>query len=70
MYEKSITLLVEPDKNLGINKIPQARLIFVLVPGLLNMVFSSHKICLQAKNQPDLAPFGSILPNFTPFGPV
>ena len=42
-YKKITEFLVEPDQNLGINKIPIAWPIFVVVPGLLNIKFSSHK---------------------------
>ena len=55
---------MESDQNLGINKIPIARAIFVLVPGLLNIIFSSHKNIPACKKS---APCGPIWP---PFGPI
>ena len=57
-------LLVEPDQNLGINKIHIARPIFLLVPALLNIIFSSHKNLPAYKKS---APCGPIWP---PFGPI
>ena len=55
---------MEPHQNLGINKILIARPIFVLVPGLLNIIFSSHKNIPACKKS---APCGHIWP---PFGPI
>ena len=59
-------LLVESDQNLGINKIPTARPIFVLVPGLLNIIFSSNKNIPACKKS---APCGPIWPLFGPILP-
>ena len=64
--KKVTQLLVEPDQNLGINKIPIARPIFVLVPGLLNIIFSSHKNIPACKKS---APCGPIWPPFDPIWP-
>ena len=69
-YKKVTTLLVDSIQNLGINKIPIPRPIFVWVPGLLAWYFHLIKIILHEKIQPCLAPFGPIWPGFARFGPV
>ena len=77
---------MEPDQNLGINKIPIARPIFVSGPGLRNTIFLSHKNMRACKKSapydpiwprlaywpfwPRKALFGPFWPRFTPFGPV
>ena len=63
---------MEPDQNLGINKIPRARHIFVWVPGLQNRIFSSHKdtpACKELARLSYLAPFGTAWPHLTPLDP-
>ena len=55
---------MESDQNLGINKIPLARPIFVLVPGLQNIIFLYHRNISACKKS---APCG---PSWSPFGPT
>ena len=71
----STTVLVEPDQNLGINKIPIARPIFVWVPGLLIWYFLLIRIFLPrlaffGPVWPHMALFGPIWPHFVPLGPA
>ena len=61
-YKRSTPLLVESDKNLGINKIPLLDQFLSECLGGKIWHFPLLKICLHAKNQPCLAPFCPIWP--------
>ena len=67
---KTTTFLLQPDQNLGINKIPIAQTILFSAWLTKHDVFISWKIFLNAKKQPPVAPFWPYLVPFGPFGLV
>ena len=68
-YKKSYPVFSGVRSKSRNQQIPIARAIFVLVPGLQNMIFSSNKNISACKKSARVGPFGPLLVLFAPFGP-